>query len=84
MSGSGLADVCYDADLRNSLAGKGVEVTVAEAAQLTGYSDRHIRRLARNGFGRRVGGAWAVDRDALAAYVAAQHERTRDDDDRAA
>ncbi len=39
-------------------------VTTAEAARITGYSDRHIRRLAPL-IGRKIGRTWAIRADAL-------------------
>ncbi len=39
-------------------------VTTAEAARRTGYSERHIRRLAPL-IGRKIGRSWAIRADAL-------------------
>jgi hypothetical protein len=39
-------------------------ITTAEAAHRTGYSERHIRRLAPR-IGRRIGRVWAIRADAL-------------------
>lgn len=41
-------------------------VTTADAARITGYSARHIRRIAPLIGGRRIGRAWAIPTDALA------------------
>jgi len=54
------------------------EVTVADAARLTGLSRRQIQRLARDGLGRRIGIAWAVDRAGLLAHVATQRDRRQE------
>jgi len=55
----------------------GDELTVAEAAEQTGYSERHIRRLARDSKidARQVGGwLYLIDADSLAEYVAKMHQ----------
>jgi hypothetical protein len=48
-------------------------VTVAEAAALSGYSEQHIRRLARSGQGIRIGSTWAITKGAALA-IAEQRE----------
>jgi len=49
------------------------ELTIAEAARLTGYSGRHIRRLVQDNGpvkGRRIAGwLYLVDRQSLLAYA---------------
>lgn len=48
------------------------ELTVSEAAQLAGYSERHVRRLARQGQvdARQVGGwLYLIDRQSLMEYA---------------
>ena len=50
----------------------GDELTVSEAAALTGYSERHIRRLAKDGNikARQVGNwLYLIDKASLLAYV---------------
>ena len=52
-------------------------LTVAEAAALSGYSERHVRRLAESGKvdGQRVGQrVYLIDKDSLLAYVATMQE----------
>lgn len=46
-------------------------ITTAEAAQLTGYSSKHIRRLVEAGKvgGKRFGKVWQVSRSSLLAYT---------------
>jgi excisionase family DNA binding protein len=48
-------------------------ITTAEAARLTGYSRKHIIRLAETGKvkGQRFGDVWQIDRAALLRYVKA-------------
>ncbi len=41
------------------------EITVAEAAALTGWSAGYLCRLARRGFGRKEAGSWRLDREEL-------------------
>jgi len=41
-------------------------ITTREAARITGYSQRHIRRLAPH-IGHRIGRAWLIRADALPA-----------------
>lgn len=45
-------------------------ITTAEAAELTGYSDFHIRRLARKDKikGRKFGRDWMINRESILAY----------------
>jgi hypothetical protein len=75
-----------DVAVRRARAGSNMqpgEVTVADAERLTGLSRRQIQRLARDGLGRRIGVAWAVDRAGLLAHVATQRDRrqeTKSDD----
>lgn len=48
------------------------EITVAEAAELTGYSERHIRRWAKDESieARQVGGwLYLIDRESLLQHV---------------
>lgn len=50
-----------------------MELTVSEAAERTGYSKRHIRRLAKDGtIAHRQVGHWLylIDKEDLDAYVA--------------
>jgi len=50
----------------------GQEITTSEAAKQTGYSERHIRRWAKDRRikARQVGGwLYLVDRDSLLAHV---------------
>lgn len=42
-------------------------VTIAEAADITGWSASYLCRLARTGLGHKRGGVWQLDRDALLA-----------------
>lgn len=46
-------------------------ITTAEAAQLTGYNNEHIRRLVRSGKirGRKFGIVWQVDRTSVLKYL---------------
>jgi len=50
-------------------------VSVAEAAALSGYSEQHIRRLARTGQGIRIGATWALTKGA--ALAIAEQRKTR-------
>jgi excisionase family DNA binding protein len=45
-------------------------LTVAEAAGLTGYTEAHIQRLARQGevTARKVGRQWVIDRASVLAW----------------
>jgi excisionase family DNA binding protein len=47
-------------------------ITTKEAAELTGYTVVHMRRLVREGQvkSRKFGRAWMVDRESLLAYAA--------------
>jgi excisionase family DNA binding protein len=53
-------------------------ISVAEAAELSGYHPQHVRDLVRDGrvnarrFGRR---AWQVERASLVAYIEAMRQR---------
>lgn len=51
-------------------------VLVAEAASQSSYQPNHIRYLVREGMveGKKVGGVWLVDLDALKAYEAQMAE----------
>ena len=52
-------------------------LTVAEAAALSGYSERHVRRLAEGGRvnGQRVGQrVYLIDKESLLAYVGEMKE----------
>jgi excisionase family DNA binding protein len=46
-------------------------ITTDEAAQLIGYTRRHVRRLVETGKvnGRRFGKVWQVSRSSLLAYL---------------
>ncbi len=46
------------------------EITIAEAAALTGWSAGYLCRLGRRGLGRKHAGAWRLDRDALLELLA--------------
>jgi len=48
-------------------------ITTKEAAELTGYTPEHIRRLVASGKvkGQRFGDVWQIDRRSLLAYVKA-------------
>ena len=46
------------------------EITVTEAAALTGWSSGYLCRLARQGLGRKQAGAWRLDRAALLELLA--------------
>jgi excisionase family DNA binding protein len=48
-------------------------ISVSEAAQITGYTPEHIRRLVSSGKvkGQRFASVWQVDRRSLLAYVKA-------------
>lgn len=48
------------------------EITTKEAAVLTGYTDKHVRRLAEEGravSARKVRGRWLVSRASIEAYA---------------
>ncbi len=45
-------------------------ITVAEAAELTGWSPSYLCRLGRRGLGRKQAGAWRLDREALLELLA--------------
>jgi excisionase family DNA binding protein len=46
-------------------------ITTSEAAKISGYHPKHIRRLVIAGSvkGQRFGRAWQVDRASLLAYI---------------
>ncbi len=46
------------------------EITVAEAAELTGWSPSYLCRLGRRGLGRKEAGVWHLDRAALLELLA--------------
>lgn len=51
------------------------KLTVKQAAELTGYSEAHLRRLARSGDAfeaEMFGYNWAIDKDSLLAFVREQ------------
>jgi hypothetical protein len=51
------------------------KLTVKQAAKLTGYSEAHLRRLARRGDAfeaEMFGYNWAIDRDSLLVFVRRQ------------
>ena len=54
-------------------------LTAAEAAQIVGISDRHIRRLARAGDipAYRFGKLWKFDPKELREFCANKHPRTQ-------
>lgn len=65
-SGSGTAEVT-----QTEVAGSSRHdhISLAEAAQLLGVSDRWARQLARDeGLGRKVGGRWVLSRTACMAF----------------
>ncbi len=45
-------------------------ITVADAAELTGWSPSYLCRLGRRGLGRKEAGAWRLDRAALLELLA--------------
>jgi hypothetical protein len=49
-------------------------IGVAEAAQITGYSQRHIRRIASDLDGQKVGPNWMFSRRAVQDYAEGRHE----------
>ena len=53
------------------------KLTIRQAAKLTGYSEAHLRRLARRGDAfeaEMFGYNWAIDKDSLLAFVQKQKE----------
>ena len=46
-------------------------ITTAEAAELTGYTRRHVRQLITMGLvnGRKFGDVWQVNKASLVAYA---------------
>lgn len=46
-------------------------ITVAEAGEMSGYNEEHIRRLLREGLivGRKFGIVWQVKRTSLRVYL---------------
>jgi excisionase family DNA binding protein len=46
-------------------------LTTTQAAELTGYTRKHVTRLVESGHvkGRRFGRAWMIDKASLLAYV---------------
>ena len=48
-----------------------VWLTTTQAAELTGYTRKHVTRLVESGDvkGRRFGRVWMVDKASLSAYV---------------
>ena len=56
------------------------KLTIRQAAKLTGYSEAHLRRLAKRGeaFEAEMFGCnWAIDKDSLLAFVQRQKESDR-------
>ena len=56
------------------------KLTIRQAAKLTGYSEAHLRRLAKRGDAfeaEMFGYNWAIDKDSLLAFVQRQKERGR-------
>ena len=54
------------------------KLTIRQAAKLTGYSEAHLRRLAKRGEAfeaEMFGYNWAIDKDSLLAFVQRQKER---------
>lgn len=48
-------------------------ITTEEARELTGYSVRHLQRLARGGHvvaEKQYGGTWSIDQESLLAHQA--------------
>jgi excisionase family DNA binding protein len=53
------------------------KLTIRQAAKLTGYSEAHLRRLAKRGDAfeaEMFGYNWAIDKDSLLAFVEKQKE----------
>lgn len=55
------------------------ELSVKEAAELTGYSEDHVYHLAQTGRikARKVLTVWQIDKDDLLAYLARMEEDPR-------
>jgi len=54
------------------------KLTIRQAAKLTGYSEAHLRRLAKRGDAfeaEMFGYNWAIDKDSLLAFVQRQKKR---------
>lgn len=78
-SPSGHGDVAEQAGLRESYAGQGNWIDTADAAARTDLSRRQLQRIARtlsvSGQARRVGKSWAINPDALSAYIIERQSR---------
>jgi hypothetical protein len=82
MSPTRLGDVATGPVLRQSRGDEPEYISTAEAALLSGYTRRHVQRLARDsGLGGRVGRVWMLDRVGFIAHLSATRGDT---DDRAA
>jgi hypothetical protein len=65
MSASGHAVVRVTEDWEDHLQQEPPTVTVAEAARQLGLSERQTRRRAPQLGGKRIGGVWLLDQDAI-------------------
>ena len=65
MSARGHSDGRVIEDWEDHLQQEPPTVTVAEAARQLGLSERHTRRRAPQLGGKRIGGVWLLDQDAI-------------------
>ena len=72
MSARGHADVRVTEDWEDHLEQEPPTVTVAEAARQLGLSERQTRRRAPQLGGKRIGGVWLLDQDAIAEHKEGQ------------
>jgi excisionase family DNA binding protein len=62
---SGTPAVDGHTDVLPQTVGQAVAMEISEAAELLGLSERHVRRMARELGGRKVGRSWLLDRAAV-------------------
>jgi len=68
----GYAAVRVTEDWEDHLEQEPPTVTVAEAARQLGLSERQTRRRAPQLGGKRIGGVWLIDQDAIAEHKEGQ------------
>jgi len=72
MSANGHSDVREPEELQHYPQQEPPTVTVAEAARQLGLSERQTRRRAPQLGGKRIGGVWLLDQDAIAEHKEGQ------------
>lgn len=79
MSPGGHGDVAEQFNLQESIAGQRNWIDTADAATRTGLGRRQLQRIARSlslvGNARRVGKSWAINPEALSAYIIERQSR---------